>query len=76
MLFGLQVENSNGQQLTTRRALLRNLAELLCIVTLLVGYLLMLFTNRRQALHDLVSGTVVVVREPSRASTDPEDAFS
>ncbi len=35
------------------------IAELLCLLTLTGGYLLALFTRRRQALHDLLTGTVV-----------------
>jgi uncharacterized RDD family membrane protein YckC len=62
LMLGLRVRRVHGGHVTFPRAFARNLAEVLCILTLGLGYLIALFTKRRQALHDLLSGTVVVSR--------------
>ena len=62
LALALQVQRKDGGELGFARAFLRNLAEALCILTFGLGYLVALFTTRRQALHDLILGTVVVER--------------
>ncbi len=62
----LAVRDRNGEPPGFRRALLRLLLRFLTAGTLLLGWLTILFTPRRQALHDLLSGTVVVMAGPSR----------
>jgi hypothetical protein len=62
LALALQVQRKDGSELGFARAFLRNLAEALCILSLTLGYLIALFTTRRQALHDLLLGTVVVER--------------
>ena len=59
--LGLAVRDRTGEPPGFRRALLRLLLRFLTTGTLLLGWLTILFTPRRQALHDLLSGTVVVV---------------
>ena len=59
MAVGLRVRTLQGRPISFGRAFLRNLAELLCLLTLTGGYLMALFTRRRQALHDFLTGTVV-----------------
>lgn len=60
MALGLRVTDVAGRRISLGRAAGRYVAHLLSNVTLLIGYLMMLFTERRQALHDMVAGTVVV----------------
>ncbi len=43
-----------------RKALLRQLYSIISGLTFLLGYLMMLFTPRRQTLHDMMAGTIVV----------------
>lgn len=62
LALALQVRRKGGGEVGFARAFLRNLAEALCVLTLGLGYLIALFTARRQALHDLLAGTVVVER--------------
>lgn len=56
----IQLVTVNGERVGVARATLRWFAQLLDILTLGIGYLIMFFNRRRQTLHDLVSGTVVV----------------
>ena len=62
LALALEVQRKDGGEVGVARAFLRNLAEALCLLTLGLGYLAALFTTRRQALHDLMVGTVVVER--------------
>lgn len=60
MALGLKVTDMNGQRLNFGQATLRHFAKWLSNVTLSIGYIIAGFTQRKQALHDLVAGTVVL----------------
>ena len=62
LALALQVQRKDGTEVGFIRAFLRNLAEALCLLSFALGYLVALFTTRRQALHDLLTDTVVVER--------------
>lgn len=66
--MNLQVRTVNMERVSFLRAFMRNLAEILCVLTLLLGYLAALFTMRRQALHDLLTTTIVVLIAPPAAT--------
>jgi uncharacterized RDD family membrane protein YckC len=70
-LLGIKVTDLAGQRIGWLRALLRHLAQLLSALCLLLGYLMAAFTRRRQALHDLIAGTLVV-----RAAASPDEVAS
>ncbi|MCM1981852.1 protein kinase domain-containing protein [Lyngbya confervoides] len=58
----LQVTDLSFQRITFGRATLRFTAKLLSAVSI-VGYPLALFTERRQALHDLIAMTLMIDRQ-------------
>ena len=68
-LMEIVVVDKRDQPIGTGQALARHLAAILNYVTLYIGYMAAAFTPRRQGLHDLLAGTVVVYREPGRVST-------
>jgi uncharacterized RDD family membrane protein YckC len=57
--MGIKVTNGRGERIGFARAAMRFVAKLLSVLTLFVGYLLIVLTRRRQALHDLLAGTLV-----------------
>ena len=57
--LGLKVMNRRGERIGFARAAVRFVAKLLSVLTLCFGYLLIVVTRRRQALHDLIAGTLV-----------------
>jgi uncharacterized RDD family membrane protein YckC len=57
--FGLQVETLSGERPSFARASGRWLAKWLTLLTLGVGFLMVTWTARHQALHDKVAGTLV-----------------
>lgn len=60
MLMGLKVTDLRGKRLSFGKATGRYFAKLLSWMTLMIGFLMAFFTEKRQALHDLISGCVVI----------------
>jgi len=59
-LLGIAVTDENGERISFVRASCRHLAKVLSALPLLIGYLITPFTARKQALHDLISRSLVV----------------
>jgi len=70
-VMDLHVTDLKGDRISFARASLRFLAQVLNLVTLGFGLVMQVFTARRQALHDLVSGTVVVRARAQRPLPAP-----
>ena len=60
LALGLRVTDLEGRRVSFARASGRHFATGLTGLTLGIGYLLVLFTAKKQTLHDLVAGTLVV----------------
>jgi uncharacterized RDD family membrane protein YckC len=59
--LGLYVTDSNGQRMTFGRAAGRNLGKFISdFIPLAIGYIMAGFTARKQALHDLIAGCLVL----------------
>jgi uncharacterized RDD family membrane protein YckC len=58
----LYVAGVNGQRVTFARAAARNLAKIISSLTFLVGYLVAGFTEKKQALHDILASCLVLRR--------------
>jgi uncharacterized RDD family membrane protein YckC len=58
----LYVADLSGQRITLARAATRNLAKIISSLTFLVGYLVAGFTERKQALHDILASCLVLRR--------------
>ena len=57
---GLRVTDLSGQRISFARATGRHFAEMLSALTLFIGYMMAGWTERKQALHDIIAGTYVV----------------
>jgi uncharacterized RDD family membrane protein YckC len=64
--LGIKVLPSKGGRLPPRRAFVRVLGMLAAAIPLFAGYLLILVTERRRGLQDLLARTVVVYVEQQR----------
>ncbi|MCP9494468.1 MAG: RDD family protein [Pyrinomonadaceae bacterium MAG19_C2-C3] len=60
MAFGIKVTDMNGNRISFGRATARHFAKYISGVICLAGYFVALFTQRKQALHDLIAGTLVL----------------
>lgn len=60
MALGLKVKRADGGHITTGRAYVRVLLMVLSQLVLMLGYVGSFQNEQRQALHDVIAGTVVV----------------
>ncbi len=60
MALGLRVTDLEGRRISFVRATLRYGAELGSYPLMGIGYLVAIFSNRKQALHDMIARTCVV----------------
>jgi uncharacterized RDD family membrane protein YckC len=60
MIFGMKVTDLNGNRISFERATGRHFAKWLSAMVLFIGYIMVGFTERKQGLHDLLAGTVVL----------------
>jgi uncharacterized RDD family membrane protein YckC len=66
MALGLRVTDLYGQRISFARATGRHFAKIISGMTLLIGYIMAAFTDRHQALHDMIGGTLVEKAGPLR----------
>ena len=59
-LVGIEVVDLNGERLGFRAALLRNLIKAVSVALLFLGFILALFSDRKQTVHDLVAESLVI----------------
>lgn len=59
---GIRVVGYDGMQLSLGQAIVRYFARGLSAMFLFIGFIVMIFTTRRQTLHDLIARTLVVQR--------------
>jgi uncharacterized RDD family membrane protein YckC len=57
---GLTVADLSGRRIGFSWAFVRNLARILDVLTLDIGYMMAGWTRRKQALHDFVAQTIVL----------------
>ncbi|MGD1948305.1 MAG: RDD family protein [Leptolyngbyaceae cyanobacterium] len=57
---GIVVTDLDGQRISFGTATGRHFAKILSSLILMIGYIMAAFTEKKQALHDIMAGTVVV----------------
>ncbi len=67
MLVGIKVTSMNGGRISFARALGRNAGKVVSQTILFIGYLMAAFTEKKQALHDIMAQTLVVTVKPISA---------
>ena len=67
MALGIKVTSLDGERISFLRATGRYFATILSSLLLMIGYIMAAFTQRKQALHDMIASTLVV-----RADASPE----
>lgn len=72
--LSLRVTDTHGDPITFRRATFRHLFKILSTLFLFTGWLMAAFTPRKQGLHDLLAGTLVL-REVRYLVIGPEAPF-
>jgi uncharacterized RDD family membrane protein YckC len=59
-LLGLTVTDLEGNRISFLRAVVRYFAKILSALILLIGFIMVAFTEKKQGLHDMIAGTLVV----------------
>ena len=67
MALGIQVTDLEGNRISFGKALGRNLAKIISALIFYIGFIMAAFTAKKQALHDMIAGTLVV----KKGSTTP-----
>jgi uncharacterized RDD family membrane protein YckC len=62
MALGLIVTDINDQRISFARATGRFFAKIITNYTFLIGYIMAGFTEKKQALHDMIASTLVLRR--------------
>jgi uncharacterized RDD family membrane protein YckC len=65
--LGVQVTDLEGNRISFGKALGRNVAKILSALIFYIGFIMAAFTQKKQALHDMIASTLVV----KKGSTTP-----
>lgn len=60
VVLGLKVTDYNNQRISFARASARYFSKFLSAIILMVGFIMVAFTSRKQGLHDMIAGTLVI----------------
>jgi uncharacterized RDD family membrane protein YckC len=60
--MNLIVADENGVRLSTQQALIRNISRIVSGIICLIGYFMAFFTEKKQALHDIIAKTNVYTK--------------
>ncbi|MCU1284896.1 MAG: domain containing protein [Acidobacteriales bacterium] len=60
MILGLKVTDVNGQRISFGRATGRFFSKIISAMICYIGFIMAGFTEKKQALHDMLAGTLVV----------------
>ncbi len=66
MMVGIVVTDINGNRVSFGKASGRYFGKIVSSIILMIGYLMAAFTERKQALHDIMAGCLVI-RKPNPA---------
>jgi uncharacterized RDD family membrane protein YckC len=62
-VVGIIVTDIEGRRVTFARGTVRYWAKVISFLILLIGFMLASFTSRKQALHDIISSSLIVVKQ-------------
>ncbi len=60
ILLKIRVCNEDGTTIDYVKATARNLAKIVSVFTLCIGYMMCFFNKKQQCLHDMIAGTLVM----------------
>ena len=59
-MLGMQVTDTSGKRIDFIKATIRYLSKFLSSFFLMIGFIMVAFTAKKQGLHDFIAGTVVL----------------
>ncbi|MEO5812948.1 MAG: RDD family protein [Rhodanobacter sp.] len=73
LVLGIRVTDLHGDRISLPRALGRYLAKFLSAIIVCIGFLMVAWTERKQGLHDMLAGTLVLNGRASQFNSTPAD---
>jgi uncharacterized RDD family membrane protein YckC len=70
--LGLIVTDTDGRRLSPLRAVGRYFAKIPSAMILLIGFIMVAFTERKQGLHDYIASTLVLEGKPGQVGFNPQ----
>jgi uncharacterized RDD family membrane protein YckC len=58
-MLGMQVTDTSGERIDFIKATIRYFAKILSSFILMIGFIMVAFTEKKQGLHDFIAGTLV-----------------
>jgi uncharacterized RDD family membrane protein YckC len=58
--LGIVVTDLQGKRIDFVKATIRYFSKIISSIILLIGYIMAAFTEKKQALHDMIAGTLVL----------------
>ena len=72
MALGMVVTETDGSRISFMRATGRYFAKIISALILLIGFIMVAFTERKQGLHDMIASTLVVKGTPGTVVNNAE----
>jgi uncharacterized RDD family membrane protein YckC len=76
LTIGLVVTDVHGERISFLRATGRYFAKILSGLVLLIGFIMVAFTERKQGLHDILASTLVYKTRDPQSIYDDRDVFA
>ena len=73
-ILSIKVTDLNGNRISLKKATLRLLVKTFISGWFLIGYIMAFFTRRKQSLHDLIAGTLVLTKQDAAPAYAPTTA--
>lgn len=68
LAIGAVVTDMRGERMSWGKSFLREVCKIPSAIVLLIGFIMVAFTGRKQGLHDIMAGTLVLKRRIVRAA--------
>lgn len=60
LALGMKVTDIKGERISFLRATVRQFSKILSFLLFLIGFIMIAFTEKKQGLHDMIAGTLIV----------------
>ncbi len=70
MALGIKVTDLNGNRVDFGKATGRYFGKIISLIILCIGYIMVAFTQKKQGLHDIMAGCLVVNQWPETATSE------
>lgn len=60
VILGMKVVDYNNQRISFARATGRYFSKIISTIILMIGFIMIAFTSRKQGLHDMIARTLVI----------------